>query len=146
MSEAEVAQQLIADLQANFGVISAFIIILLLGGLLALGTTLNNASRAMRELQESASAKGSAKGKGSSPQMAYGMRETAMPRDAGRFAAKYAAPSRPIGRELPLARKSASRHVSQSMSGSATGSMTGRTNGHEAHRRPRRTGDRHSLI
>lgn len=132
MSEAEVAQQLIADLQANIGVISISIIVMLLAGLLALGTTLSNASRAMRELREGVSRQGNAR---RAIQASYGARHADPQRPVQRVANIYAAPPRPIGRDLPLARKSAPRHQARALGG------------HEAaQRRPRRLGDRHSLI
>ncbi|GGC95534.1 hypothetical protein [Aquisalinus flavus] len=132
MSEAEVAQQLIADLQANIGVISISIIVLLLAGLLALGTTLSNASRAMRELRDGVSRQGNA---GRGMQMSYGAQQADPHRSSHRLARTYATPPRPIGRDLPLARKSSPRHQARAFAGPET-----------AQRRPRRRGDRHSLI
>jgi len=133
MSEAEVAQQLIADLQANIGVISGFIIILLIGGLIALGTTLSNASRAMRELQEGARSSGKQSSGGL--QMAYAVESSKRRLPAP---TQQAASSRPVSRELKLARKSAPRHQAVTRSSFQTYAPTPR--------RPRRLGDRHSVI
>lgn len=52
MQEADVARQLMSDLQANAGIITIFIILLLLLAIVRLASTLGNATRALRRVND----------------------------------------------------------------------------------------------
>lgn len=56
MQEAEVAQQLFNDLQANIGIVAAAILALAIIGLITMTAVASNAARAMREVRETLSA------------------------------------------------------------------------------------------